>query len=85
MIAHFIAGALFPFEEYLYNKYESIFYNPVLPEPFCRSICEALLCGMKIISSSSKMIGCLNELESVGQEKFKINCENAAQIFWEKT
>ena len=69
----------------LYNKYESIFYNPVLPEPFCRSICEALLCGMKILSSSSKMIGCLNELESVGEEKFKFNCENATQIFWEKT
>jgi glycosyltransferase involved in cell wall biosynthesis len=68
----------------LYNKYESIFYNPVLPEPFCRSICEALFCGMKIIYSSSKMIGCLNELESVGEEKLKFNCENAANIFWNK-
>ena len=68
---------------YLYNKYKSIFYSPVLPEPFCRSICEAILCEIKIISSSSNMIGCLNQLQEIGKDKFIYNCKNAAQIFWD--
>lgn len=68
----------------LYNQYETIFYSPILPEPFCRSICEAALCGTRIMSFSPKNIGCLNEMDRLGKDILKNNCENAPEIFWEK-
>lgn len=67
----------------VYNKYDIIYYSPVIPEPFCRSIAEASMCGMKMISNSPNIIGCLIEMSKVGQEKFKENCKNASKKFWE--
>ena len=68
----------------VYNKYKSLYYSPVLPEPFCRSVGEAVLCGVELISSSAKIIGCLDELNKVGEPKFKENCKNAPETFWNK-
>ena len=67
----------------VYNKYDIMYYSPVIPEPFCRSVAEASMCGMKMISNSPNIIGCLDEMSKVGQEKFKENCKNASKRFWE--
>lgn len=64
----------------LYNKYTDLFYVPVVEEPFCRSVAEAKLCGMRITTNEN--IGCLHELARIGEDKFKYNCKNAAEQFW---
>ena len=66
----------------LFNKYETLFYNPIIPEPFCRSVGEGILCGIKLMSSNSNIIGCMHEFRELGKEKFIENCKNAAEIFW---
>ena len=72
-----------PYEEMpeLYNKYTTFFYHPFVKEPFCRSVCEAMLCGMKLDVNPSQ-IGCIHEYNRVGMEKFKENCNMAAEQFW---
>jgi glycosyltransferase involved in cell wall biosynthesis len=68
----------------LYNKYETLFYSPIIPEPFCRSVAEGTLCGIKLMSSSLNIIGCMLEFRELGKEKFIENCKNAPEIFWNK-
>lgn len=68
----------------IYNKYTNMFYEPNLNEPFCRSVAEAILCGMKILTSKINQIGCITEIEKNGIEKFKNNCKNASIDFWNK-
>ena len=53
---------------YIYNKYKYMFYNPVVREPFCRSVAEAACCGMLILTSSMSKIGSLQE--SIGALPF---------------
>ena len=64
----------------LYNKYKAMYYHPVGFEPFCRSIGEALLCGMSI--NSNDLVGSLHYYHEIGKEKFKTQCGQAAQVFW---
>lgn len=68
----------------LYNKYNALFYNPNLREPFCRSVAEAILCGTKVLCGKQNQIGCLQEIKRVGIQKFRENCENAHDVFWKK-
>jgi glycosyltransferase involved in cell wall biosynthesis len=67
----------------IYSQSKYIYHNPVVNEPFCRMVAEALLCGCDFIGDKTK-IGSIQEFEKVGYEKFKYNCENASKIFWEK-
>ena len=67
----------------LFNKYQTLFYSPIIPEPFCRSVAEAILCGIKLMSSSSNIIGCMHEFQELGKQKFTENCKNASNYFWE--
>jgi hypothetical protein len=41
------------------------------------------LCGIKLMSSSSNIIGCMHEFRELGKEKFIENCKNASNYFWE--
>jgi glycosyltransferase involved in cell wall biosynthesis len=68
-------------EIYAQSKY--IYHNPIVNEPFCRMVAEALLCGCDFIGDKSK-IGSIQEFEKSGYDKFSENCQNAAQIFWNK-
>ena len=63
-----------------YNSYKTMFYKPVFYEPFCRSVAEAVFCGMEI--ESNDKIGCLHELERLGEEEFRIRCSNAPNMLW---
>lgn len=68
----------------IYNRYKYLYYEPNLREPFCRSVAEAITCGMLIMTSSQSKIGCLHDTEKYGIEKFKDNCKNASVDFWSK-
>ena len=66
----------------VYNKYKTLFYHPLVTEPFCRTVCEALLCGIQL-NVNPNNIGCISEANRIGIEKFKINCNNAPADFWQ--
>lgn len=68
----------------IYNKYKEMFYSPKLREPFCRSVAEAICCGMNILTNAQSRIGCIQEIQKHGIQKFKEDCKNAAKTFWEK-
>lgn len=68
---------------FVYNKYKYMFYTPNLNEPFCRSIAEAVLCGMKILTNSKDKIGCLLEIEKHGIDDFREKCSKAGLKFWQ--
>lgn len=68
----------------VYNKYKSLYYDPNLREPFCRSVAEAVICGMLILTSKENQIGCIQDIKKYGTEKFKENCKNASIDFWNK-
>mgnify|MGYP003110289106 CR=1 FL=1 len=66
----------------LYNNHQKMFYKPVFYEPFCRSVGEALLCGMEI--TGNNLIGCLHFFNQVGGAKFREDCHNAPSAFWKE-
>jgi len=64
----------------LYNKYTKLFYVPFIEEPFCRSVAEARLCGMEVITNNN--IGSMHELNRLGEDGFRQECKNASENFW---
>lgn len=68
----------------IYNRYKTLFYEPNLREPFCRTTAEACLCGMRIQTNQKNKIGSLQEIEKTGLKEFANKCNNAAKTFWEK-
>tara|TARA_R110001583_G_scaffold20603_6_gene79147 strand:- start:799 stop:1656 length:858 start_codon:yes stop_codon:yes gene_type:complete len=66
----------------LYNSYKNLYYMPEYYEPFCRSVGEALMCGMSI--ESNDIVGSLHFHEKAGKEEFVSQCGRAPEIFWEK-
>jgi len=67
----------------IYNKYKYMFYTPNLNEPFCRSVAEAVLCGMQILTNTPNKIGCLTEINKVGINQFREKCSKADLNFWQ--
>lgn len=67
----------------IYNKYKYLYYSPNLNEPFCRSVAEAILCGMQLLTNNPKQIGCIREIEKVGIDQFREMCSKAAIKFWQ--
>ena len=68
----------------LYNSYKNIFYSPIVREPFCRAVAEAVLCGMNVLTDKQDQIGCLKELAKLGIEEFSKQCKEAPHTFWNK-
>lgn len=68
----------------IYNKYKSMYYEPTLREPFCRSVAEAILCGTLLLTKNAGNIGCLHDIKKYGIDKFKENCNTASYNFWNK-
>jgi glycosyltransferase involved in cell wall biosynthesis len=69
----------------VFQKCNSLFHHPIVNEPFCRMIAEALLCGVEDIIGDTNKLGSYLEFQNVGYDEFKNGCKNAASIFWEKT
>lgn len=65
----------------LYNTHMQMYYNPEFDEPFCRSVGEALMCGVEVIGNSDK-IGSLHMMQE-DPVNFASKCNYAAQSFWE--
>lgn len=63
------------------SKY--IYHSPIVKEPFCRMVAEALLCGCKFIGNKDK-IGSLKEFEKNKKELFVEKCKFAPDLFWQK-
>ena len=68
----------------IFKKSKAVFHSPIVNEPFCRMIGEALLCGVEEIIGDKQKIGSYLEFEKVGYENFKEGCKNAAETFWSK-
>jgi len=68
----------------IFKQTQAIFHSPVVNEPFCRMVGEALLCGVEEIIGATDKIGAYLEFEKVGYDKFKEGCGNAAETFWSK-
>ena len=62
-----------------YNTIESLYYNPVCNEPFCRAVGEALMCGTTIVGGSDR-IGSLHMFNE--DPDFRDKCINAVTDFW---
>lgn len=67
----------------VYKDFKYLFYSPNLLEPFCRTLAEAVLCGMQIICNKQHQIGCLTEINRLGIEEFKKRVGNAHNAFWD--
>jgi len=65
----------------LLNGFSRMFYKPVKFEPFCRSVAEAILCGVELDVGDN--IGSVHEYNRVGLEKFTRNCKEASRNFWD--
>lgn len=68
----------------IYQKSRGIFHNPIVNEPFCRMVAEAILCGVKEFHGDMSKIGSFQEYERIGLDLFAQNCTNATDIFWQK-
>jgi glycosyltransferase involved in cell wall biosynthesis len=67
----------------IFKKSKAVFHSPIVNEPFCRMIGEAILCGVEEIIGDNEKIGAYTEFKKVGYDKFKEGCETAAETFWE--
>jgi len=65
-----------------FNKSKKVFHNPIVNEPFCRMVGEALLCGCELVGDKNK-IGSYLEYKESGEEVFREKCKNATTEFWE--
>ncbi len=65
----------------IYNFYTDFFYYPNIPEPFCRSVAEAILCGMNV--EIKGLIGSAQLYNEVGLEVFRVLCQDAPERFWD--
>lgn len=65
----------------LYNSVSRMYYTPVCYEPFCRSVGEAIMCGVKQLICNNK-IGSL-DMYLKDRDGFSNKCINAAKTFWE--
>tara|TARA_R110001592_G_scaffold115220_7_gene315577 strand:+ start:980 stop:1834 length:855 start_codon:yes stop_codon:yes gene_type:complete len=68
----------------VYKKSNTIFHDPIVNEPFCRMVAEAILCGVEKFQGNDSKIGSLQEYKRLGREKFSLNCANATTMFWDK-
>ena len=67
----------------IFQSCKAIFHHPVVNEPFCRMVGEAILCGVEEIIGDKSKIGSYLEFKNVGYENFKDECKNAPSKFWE--
>ena len=68
----------------IFKKSKAIYHHPIVNEPFCRMVAEALLCGVTEVIGSKEKIGSYLEFEKVGREEFAKKCSEATENFWNK-
>ena len=65
----------------LLNRYTKFFYHPLKFEPFCRSVAEAIICGMDV--DCGENVGSLHHFRKVGRDQFIKDCQNSPKRFVE--
>ena len=68
----------------VFKQSKALYHSPIVNEPFCRMVGEALLCGVEEIIGDVNKIGSYLEFQEVGYDEFKQRCETAASNFWSK-
>ena len=68
----------------IFQQARAVYHKPMVNEPFCRMVGEALLCGVEEIIGATEKIGAFLELKRVGMDIFRKGCHEASQTFWEK-
>ncbi len=68
----------------IFKKSKAIYHHPIVNEPFCRMVAEALLCGVTEVIGAKEKIGSYLEFEKVGREEFATKCSHATENFWNK-
>jgi glycosyltransferase involved in cell wall biosynthesis len=68
----------------IFRKSKAIYHHPIVNEPFCRMIGEALLCGIDEVIGAKEKIGSYLEFKKVGAEEFAKKCSTATENFWNK-
>ena len=64
-----------------YKRYTNFLYHTEQPEPFCRTVLEALACGCGV-DCNEDMIGVMKEIRSRGLENVLNDAYNSANLFW---
>lgn len=64
------------------QKTRHIFHCPVVNEPFCRMIGEAMFCGAEFVGDKHK-IGAVQDIKEFGLDQVRTNCSNANKDFWD--
>jgi len=65
----------------LLNRFKTLYYHPAKFEPFCRSVGEALLCGMSLDVTDN--IGAVHDFKAYGYDKLQEMCSQSKHRFWE--
>ncbi len=65
----------------LLNRYTDFFYHPLKFEPFCRSVAEAIICGMNV--DCGENVGSLHHFRKVGRDQFVKDCQESPKRFVE--
>tara|TARA_R100000152_G_C6773347_1_gene200614 strand:+ start:1499 stop:2350 length:852 start_codon:yes stop_codon:yes gene_type:complete len=68
----------------IFKQSKAVYHSPLVNEPFCRMVGEALLCGVEDILGNTEKIGSYLEFKKVGYDNFRDGCKNAAENFWSK-
>lgn len=64
----------------IFNRYTKLYYHPEKFEPFCRSVGEAIMCGIK--PDTSNNIGAVADYTVLGLDKMTENCSTADKRWW---
>ena len=64
----------------LFNRYTKLYYHPEKFEPFCRSVGEAIMCGIE--PDTSNNIGAVADYITLGLEKMRENCSTSDKKWW---
>jgi glycosyltransferase involved in cell wall biosynthesis len=65
----------------LFNKYKTLYYHPAKFEPFCRSVGEAMLCGIELDCGDN--IGAIHDLNAYGLDGVRERCNKSPSKFWD--
>ena len=68
----------------IFQSSKAIYHSPLVREPFCRMVGEALLCGVEEVIGATEKIGSYLEFRKYGRESFEDRCNNAENIFWQE-
>jgi glycosyltransferase involved in cell wall biosynthesis len=64
----------------LLNRFTELYYHPAKFEPFCRSVGEAILCGMDLDVSDN--IGAVHACNQHGVDTLRTMCGESKHKFW---